>query len=65
MGNSSRGNGSPAFFERARSMLSLFFGFGFDIGIAAASDGAQQKVTEKSIRPGSHDATSVYSNANF
>ncbi|WP_322087394.1 hypothetical protein [Burkholderia sp. BCC1999] len=65
MGNSSLGNGSPAFFERARFMLSLVFGFGFGIGIAAAPDGAQQKITDKSVRPGNRDATSVYSRMVF
>ncbi|RQS19514.1 hypothetical protein DIE03_34660 [Burkholderia sp. Bp8992] len=63
MGNSSLGNGSPAFFERARFMLSLVFGF--DMGMAAAPNGAQQKIADKSVRPGSRDATSVYSRMNF
>ncbi|MCA8490831.1 hypothetical protein [Burkholderia arboris] len=61
MGNSSLGNGSPAFFERARFMLSLVFGFGFGIGIATATHGTQQKITDKSIRPGGRSATSVNS----
>ncbi|WP_244137698.1 hypothetical protein [Burkholderia sp. BCC1644] len=46
-------------------MLSLVFGFGFDIGIAAVPDRAQQKITDKSVRPGSRDATSVYSWMDF
>ncbi|WP_282508764.1 hypothetical protein [Burkholderia cepacia] len=46
-------------------MLSLVFGFGFGIGIAAAPDGAQQKITDKSVRPGNRDATSVYSRMGF
>ncbi|MGU8078385.1 hypothetical protein [Burkholderia pyrrocinia] len=40
VGNISLGNGSPAFFERARFMLSLIIGF----DIAAAPDVMQQKI---------------------
>ncbi|NHV29712.1 hypothetical protein [Burkholderia sp. D-99] len=63
MGNSSLGNGSPAFFERARFMLSLVIGFG--IGISAAPGGQQQKIADKIIRPGGRNATSAYSWMNF
>ncbi|WP_277625550.1 hypothetical protein [Burkholderia stabilis] len=38
-------------------MLSLVIGFG--IGIAAAPNGRQQKIADKSIHSGGRDATSV------
>ncbi|WP_287758312.1 hypothetical protein, partial [Burkholderia sp.] len=41
-----------------------FFGFGFGMGIATATHGTQQKITDKSIRPGGRRATSVYSRMN-
>ncbi|MFJ1208410.1 MULTISPECIES: hypothetical protein [Burkholderia cepacia complex] len=61
MGNSNLGNGSPAFFERARFMLFLVFGF----GIAPTPEGMQQKITDKSVPAGSRNATSAYSRTNF
>ncbi|WP_244099523.1 hypothetical protein [Burkholderia pyrrocinia] len=57
VGNSSLGNGSPVFFERARFMLSLNIGF----GIAAAPDGTQQKIANKGVHTGGRNATSAYS----
>ncbi|WP_226800331.1 hypothetical protein [Burkholderia sp. Z1] len=42
-------------------MLSLDFGFAFDIGIAVVPDGIQQRITDKSVPAGGRDATSVYS----
>ncbi|WP_175821926.1 MULTISPECIES: hypothetical protein [unclassified Burkholderia] len=42
-------------------MLSLFIDFGFGIGMAAAADGTQQKIADKSVRSGNRDALSVYS----
>ncbi|QVN21097.1 hypothetical protein JYG32_31690 [Burkholderia pyrrocinia] len=63
VGSSSLGNGSPAFFERARFMLSLIFFF--DIGIAPTPNGMQQKIAVKSVPAGGRDATSVYSWMNF
>ncbi|WP_256979760.1 hypothetical protein [Burkholderia sp. AU16741] len=42
-------------------MLSLFIDFGFGIGIAAAANGTQQKIADKSVLPGNRDALSVYS----
>ncbi|WP_233629372.1 hypothetical protein [Burkholderia cenocepacia] len=65
VGNSSLGNGSPAFFERAIVMLSLVIDFGFGIGIAATPTDARQKITDKSVRSGNRDAMSVYSWMNF
>ncbi|WP_368042218.1 hypothetical protein [Burkholderia metallica] len=65
VGNSSLGNGSPAFFERAIFMLSLVIDFGLGIGIAAVPHGTQQKITDKSVRSGNRDAMSVYSWMNF
>ncbi|WP_225723363.1 hypothetical protein [Burkholderia cepacia] len=57
VGNSNLGNGSPAFFERARFMLSLVIG----IGITVESNGRQQKIADKSIHAACRDATSVNS----
>ncbi|WP_230961855.1 hypothetical protein [Burkholderia anthina] len=61
VGSNSLGNGSLAFLERAGFMLSLFIDFGFGMGIAAALDGTQQKIADKSVLPGNRDALSVYS----
>ncbi|MBR8208685.1 hypothetical protein KDW61_08440 [Burkholderia cenocepacia] len=46
-------------------MLSLVIDFGFGIGIAATPADARQKITDKSVRSGNRDATSVYSWMNF